>query len=229
MMRNVNQGFHIVLNEGIHMKIFNKFGEILVESTKKSINLNGLKYRVFNCNLDNHEIVTCTIKDGYFELGSMEKTSFRNCKLIDVIFEGAWLTEVQFLNSFLRFCEFYASQAYKSRFYCVILEDVKFLGTNLSQSEFINSVFKNVIFGADNIGHKTNLEGVDFSSCTFENVVLQGVDYDSITKFPIGFSPPNGANKARIGADYEEDREGRAGRTGGDRCRLIYYNHAYRK
>lgn len=95
------------------------------------------------------------------------KANIHNCEFVD-----CKITNVNFRGAIVTQCNFRSAK----------LTGVDFIGTNLRQSRFKNAHLNNVIF----CGAK--LDGCDFSGATFDNVILVNTNLDKTINIPQGDS-----------------------------------------
>ncbi|MFT3664266.1 pentapeptide repeat-containing protein [Piscinibacter sp.] len=122
--------------------------------------------------------------NAYFEGGSFEGADLSRCRFENVVFEGCWLIDAVMQGAEFIDVEFYDVQAVDVDFSGSSFTNVRFRGANLSGCRFGDARFERVSFEADNVGHPTNLAGVDLSQTVAVEMSCRGVEADALTRLP---------------------------------------------
>ncbi len=171
------------------MKVFDSNGKVLAELNASSRAIKDNRHLVENTNLKMKDLKKALLKNIIFSLVDMDEAQLSGCSIRSVLFEGGGLSDADLTKAVIENAEFYDVEAYGVKFIRAQLYNVQFLGVNLSSADFTKSKLRNVIFGKDNIGHKTSLNGAILSQVELSEVHFKGVTYDEQTCFPEGFNP----------------------------------------
>lgn len=171
------------------MKITNSSGKFLFDAADKRIRFVAPGRRIYDVDMRGVNLDGFCIENVLFEGGDFERAQVVEARIKATVFEGSWICEMNCSSSAFEIVEFYDVQAYGARLDRASLSEVKFLGSNLSNSSFVNVDMRDVFFGKDNVGHKTDLSGVDFRGSRFFSVKFEGAVFDGQTHFPQDFDP----------------------------------------
>ena len=161
---------------------------VLPQITKKIMLADDGRSRVSDVDFSGVDLHNGRIEDLIFDCCTFDSIVGIGVTAKNIDFDGGSFADSDFSQGRFEKVSFYAIDAIDSLFNNVDFKDTEFLGCNLSYSCFKGARFHNVLFGADKLGVKTSLEGVDFSSSNLRSSMLTAATHDNTTVFPRGFA-----------------------------------------
>lgn len=171
------------------MKAYDSNDKTLAELGISSAVTKDGRCLIENADLKTRDLKNALLKNIIFSLADMDEAQLIGCSILEVLFEGVGLSDANLTEAVIENADFYDVEAYGAKFIRAHLDKVQFLGANLSNADFTKSKLRNVVFGKDNIGHKTSLNGAILSQVDLSEVYFKGATYDKETHFPKGFNP----------------------------------------
>jgi uncharacterized protein YjbI with pentapeptide repeats len=171
------------------MKVYNLYGKLLFDIKKNFSFGDNNKLKITDVDFREKELKNMFFENIFFEGGNFDSADACNVNIKKVIFEGSWVCEIDLCGAILEDVEFYDVQAYNAKFKSSAILKCSFFGANLSGSDFSDAKLEDVIFTKDNINHKTDLTGVNFTNVDLTKVNFESAIYNNETKFPDKFEP----------------------------------------
>lgn len=171
------------------MKIFNLSGKFLFDINRRFSYEGDKKFKIEDVDLESKDFQDLDFENVLFVGGNFDNANACGVKILKTSFEGAWLCDIDLSAANLEYVEFYDIEAYGAKFREAKISNAIFFGANLSRADFCGSMLRDVVFKEDNIGHKTDLSGADFTDVNLSSVTFEGALYDAKTRFPTGFNP----------------------------------------
>lgn len=120
-----------------------------------------------------------------------DSADLRGVNMAGGLLEGAMFSDANLEEANLEGCDFYWAIFYRANLQKSTLKDAIVRGVDLKLANLRGADLRNADFSQDNLGGSTQLQGADLTEALVEGAKFQGTEYDSSTKFPLGFNPEN--------------------------------------
>ena len=104
------------------------------------------------------------------------------------ILEGAIFSDANLSYANLQGCDLYWANFYRASLIGADLRNTCLCGANLTLADLSGADLRHANLGIDNLGGSTQLQGADLTNCVVDGASFKGAEYDSSTKFPLGFN-----------------------------------------
>ncbi len=165
--------------------IRNRYGREVVGSySKKSVIADDGRLRISDFDFSGMDLSGGEIADAILDCCTFSELDASGLTIRNTDFDGGTLSDSDFSDAMFDGVSFYAVEAFGAKFDRSKIRNSEFLGCNLSHASFIETKIQSSRIGVDNMECLTSVLGANFSDAQFDDVRIDGAEYDAQTVLP---------------------------------------------
>ena len=152
--------------------------------SKKSVIADDGRLRISDFDFSGMDLSGGEVTDAIFDCCTFSELDASGLTIRNTDFDGGTFADSDLSDAIFDGVSFYAVEALGANFDRSRIRNSEFLGCNLSYTSFIESKIQSSQIGVDNLKCLTSILGANFSDAQFDDVRIDGAEYDSQTVFP---------------------------------------------